>query len=270
ASRGLSEENYREAPPQGLQPILLPWGAVSARSFQWNGSRFDVTTETPNPRASNPRPPVTERRTPTRPRAPRGPSSADLLTEYRRQAGLSSSVRPRHRTQANVAEGREREQLLVFGKELVVVGDGFRGGRGFFRFELPIERPEDLISLSTHDLTGDGRQEIVLRVRRRAGTAPSGEEVVRELLLVRQFVPRGFRRLLAVEVGRTIGRGSVENQVRLRRGRLSIEPGRARGFDAASWPFADGTSDGVEPLLLPWRDSARAYRYERGRLFVGR
>ncbi|MEM9196168.1 MAG: hypothetical protein AAGF12_43790, partial [Myxococcota bacterium] len=47
ASRGLSEENYREAPPQGLQPILLPWGAVSARSFQWNGSRFDVTTETP-------------------------------------------------------------------------------------------------------------------------------------------------------------------------------------------------------------------------------
>ena len=73
-----------------------------------------------------------------------------------------------------------------------------------------------------------------------------------------------------VEVGRSQDGNSVSNEVRIegrgRSARLSVRPGRARGWNASSWPFADGTGDGIDALLLPWRDRAVTYRYANGRL----
>ncbi len=60
----------------------------------------------------------------------------------------------------------------------------------------------------------------------------------------------------------------IVNAVDLRRrGRvhtLSIAPGEARGWDATTWPFSGFANDGVAPLLLPWQDEARRYRYADG------
>ena len=47
---------------------------------------------------------------------------------------------------------------------------------------------------------------------------------------------------------------------------LRISPGAARGWDASSYPFVADATDGYAPLLLPWKDRAQLYRFERGQL----
>ncbi len=187
-----------------------------------------------------------------------------MIAAFKRQAGLPRSARPSTRIDANLAASPTEEHLLVFGTNLVVVGTDFRGGNNFFHFQIPAASADDVVSVRTADLTSDGRREILIRVRRAVG------DVQREVLIVQQFRPREFARIGMIEVARSQGSNSIRNQVRItgrgRRARLTIRPGRARGWNASSWPFADGTGDGVDPLLLPWRDSAVTYRYANGRL----
>ena len=272
-SNGLDADNLRESPPADVEAMLLPWGPKLSKTWQWDGQRFVVVRERDNPDYRDPTArAATERasRGPSRTsgggasQEQRGPSVDDLIAAFKRQAGLSPRARPRFRTVANVAEGREDEHVMVFDEALVVVGTGFRGGTGWFHFALPVAAAEDVLSVETADLTGDGRQELLFRVRR------SVEDVQREILIVHQFRPTGFPRLLAVEVAREQGGARIENQVSVQRARrasvLAIAPGRARGWDAQSWPFQDGTGDGVEPILLPWRDRAVRYEYRGGEL----
>ncbi len=267
-SRGLDADNLRESPPADVEAMLVPWGPVLSKTWQWDGSRFAVVRERTNPAvAQAAERPTRARRARARAQEPeqaQAPAIEDLIGAFKRQAGLPARARPRFQTTANVAEGREQEEVMVFGSILLVVGPGFRGGTSWFHFELPAAAPGDVLSVETADLTGDGREEILIRVRR------SVEDVRREVLLVHQFRPTGFPRLLAVEVAREQGGSRLENEVGVLRGRrarvLEIGPGRARGWDRESWPFADGTGDGVDPILLPWRDSAVRYEYRGGRL----
>lgn len=113
-------------------------------------------------------------------------------------------------------------------------------------------------------MTGDGRAEILVRVRQTFG------DVRREVLLVHQLTERGFPRLLQVEVARAQGERSITNEVRTRGGRLEIAPGRARGWTADSYRFTRDPSDSVEPLLLPWRDRPVRYTARNARLVGAR
>ncbi|HJL49224.1 MAG TPA: hypothetical protein RMG45_25420, partial [Polyangiaceae bacterium LLY-WYZ-15_(1-7)] len=195
-------------------------------------------------------------------RAAGRPDVDALLAAVREARGIPRSARPRFQRDVNLAESPAPERLVVYGDALVVVGPAFRGGEGYFHYGVSVASPEDLVDVRTADLTGDGRQEVLLFAKQRLG------EITRTLLLVHQFTrDGGFPRLLAVEVGREQDRQRVTNEVQTRGGRLVVRPGRARGWDAESWPWAasDG-SDGVEPLLLPWSDRPRTYRYRGGRL----
>ncbi len=262
-AEGLGPDDYAEAPATDAEPILLPWGPILARSYRWDGRRFAVVSERPNP--SPHRPAATHRSAETQraeAAAPRAVAVSELLAAVRRERGIGRRVRPRFVADVNVAGDRRPEHLEVLGKALVVVGPGFRGGNGFFYYEVQVERPEDLLRVETADLTGDGRAEILVYVRQPIG------EVRRTLLMVHRFTAEGrFERILAAEVARTRGEDEVRNEVRVRRGRLEIRPGRARGFGPERWPWADaGGGEGIEPLLLPWRDRPRRYRWRGGRL----
>jgi hypothetical protein len=149
------------------------------------------------------------------------------------------------------------------GRTLIVVGPGFRGGVRFFHADLPAASPEDLLGLTSADLDGDGRQELLVRMRQALS-----DTISREVLLVQRFTRCGFERALAVEVMRTDGTNRVENQVRTSGGQLVIEPGRPRGWSEQSWPFGGFADDGVAPLLLPWKDRAVHFRVSRGLLVV--
>ena len=278
-ARGLSAANYAERPANDAMGVLLPWGEIARRTYRFRGGRLELVDE--DRRAS---PAVATGRTSGRDRdSGRSPAARDarpdaaaqvdappitmdaLLDEYRRQRGIGAGVRPRFQHEANLARDGRPEILYVFGTDLVVMGPGFMSGRRFFVMELPIADPADLVSVEAADVTGEGRREVFIRVRQRL---PFGEQSVeRQVLLVHHFTPRGFPRLLALEVGRQLADSRIDNAVAPADDGRSfvVEPGRARGFGPQNWPFADGdatAADGIVPVLLPWRDRSVRYRYD--------
>ena len=261
-ARGLDADSFREAPASDAQSILVPWGAHRSRTYQWDGTQFAVVAERDNPaqqrrqrRSSD----ATEPRERSAERA--APASFDprtLVAAVRRARNIPRSIRPRYVRDVDVAEDRASERVLVLGDALLVVGRSFRGGDGYFHFQLPVSSADDILGVETVDLTGDRKAEILVRVRQHLG------EVHREVLMVHRFDGDQFPRLAAVEVARSQGSNALQNEVRAGRGRLEIRPGRARGWSATHWPWADSASespDGIDPPLLPWRDRGVTYRY---------
>jgi len=255
-----------------IHPVLVArWSGVRERRYRYGGEGFAMVAETPAPapaaRAAAQAP--TSRPAAEAPAASPAPSraydAASLLDEARRRAGIPPGARPRHRLRRDLSGDRTPEDAMVIGTHLVVIGPAFREGRGFALLPLPVDRDEAVLDVSTADLTGDGTDELLIRIRRTNG------DVSRDVLLVHRLTEDAFPRLAALEVRRARGGDFVENQVRLRgRGRratLERRPGRARGFAEGSWPFAaDPPGTTPEPILLPWRDRAVRYRFDGDRL----
>lgn len=273
AAEGLGPDNYVERPAADLQPMLLPWGAVRRRSYAFGNGAFRVVAEEQNPdyvaqqrTAQGGTPQGTMRAAPRSSRRSRsgGPpppaGNAALIAAFRQAQAVDPELDARFVRTVNVAEDRRPETLLVLDRHLLVVGDGYRGGRGYFYFELPAQTPADVLRVFTGDVTGDGRRELFVRVRRRTG------EVQRELLLGYTFEGEAMRRILQAEVRRAAGTASVGNLVRLepdgRHWALRILPGRARVWSADSYPFAPDPQGDHQPLLLPWQADAVRYRYD--------
>ncbi|MCB9599429.1 MAG: hypothetical protein H6722_02730 [Sandaracinus sp.] len=262
-AEGVTPERWRESPSTDAEPVLLPWGAVASRVYQWDGTRLATVSERANPRPWTP--PAPEARSTTsspRETAAPPPGAAELIAAVRRERRIPRNVRERFAQDANVAEDPRTERLVVLGRTLVVVGPGYRGGNGYFAYELAVERDDDLLEVTTGDVTGDGRAELLVRAAQRLG------DVTREILLVHQFARDGsFPRLFAAEIARTHEGRRLENVFRATGRGLEITPGTARGFDASSWPWARGDgSDGIAPILLPWSDRPTRYVAQGGRL----
>ncbi len=262
-AHGLDASTLRESPPTDVQPMILPWGPIAERTFRWDGHAFAQISERPNPHYVDPATVASTSATGAgdgdEP-APPPPSMDDVLAAFRREAGIGARVRPTFDRTGNLAGSPAAERALVFGRELVVVGPEFRDGTGWFRYQLPCEAA-DLLDFSIADLTGEGRSELLFRIRQTIG------EVRREVLLIHMFTPTDFPAVLQREVAREREGNRIENQVVTTGGHLEIRPGTARGWAAPSWPFGDAApTDGVDPPLLPWRDHALTFRFDHGRL----
>ncbi|MFW6050416.1 MAG: hypothetical protein ACODAU_04535 [Myxococcota bacterium] len=263
-ARGLSPSDLTEASARDVAPMLLPWGKVLERRYRFQGGRFRVVGEKENPDYEPPaerRRTTARRRTRSRPAPARGPTADEMLAAAKSRLGIAEATQPDFEETVDLAEDERPERLAVYGKALVIVGPGFRGGDGFFHYEIPVADASDVLRVRALDLTGDGRREVLMRLRQRFD-----EGLAREVLLAYCLHENSFNRILAVEVARMQKGREVRNHVKpVREGRrfdLVISPGRARGWDASSWPFRDGgADDGVAPLLLPWRDEALRYRY---------
>jgi hypothetical protein len=265
-AEGLDASTYREDTAEDAEAILPPWGPVRERWYRWDGRAFTAFRERANPRY---RPPEATRPTPPRPAAPPpppvppeapAPSTAELMAEFRRRAGIPASTRPRFQARANLAGSRAPEVLEVHGRTVVVGGPGIREGRAWLTFTLPAAADEDVLSVRTADVTGDRRHDVLVTLRQIFG------DVERHILLVHRVTEAGVPRILAQEVLRRRGEDVVENQVRTRGGALTIGPGRARGFSAERWPFTESAEDTAGPILLPWRDRPVRFRFRGGRL----
>ncbi|MEM7609471.1 MAG: hypothetical protein AAF411_29340, partial [Myxococcota bacterium] len=250
--------DFREAGASDAVPILVPWGPVASRTYQWDGRTFAVQRERANRsyRAPAPEAPhvagaaATEQ---TRPAA--APTLRDMMRAARDAAGLRG--RPTFTEDANLAGGPELERAAIFGSTLIAVGPGIRGGQGYVQVALaPEGRSVEVRRFRATDLTGDGRAELLLEVR-------EGGEFERDVLVVQRFVAGGsFSRALQRTIGVRQGQLRLRNEVRTRGGRLVIAPGEARGWNGSSWPFA---RDAAGPLL-PWSDRATTFTLQRGQL----
>jgi len=272
ASR-IDPTTWRMTPATDIEPILLPWGPVRERTYRWDGTRFARDGERTNPdyvapeaaRASSGGASSggasTSGTTSTATTAPTAPTLDALIAAWRTQAGIPRAARAIFDLTANLAGNATTERLLVFGTRMVVIGTAFRDGTGWFEYGVPATSEADLLDVSAADVTGDGRAEIFFRVRQNIG------DVRREVLVVHHFTPDGFPMMMTREVAREQAGNRIENEIVTSGGHLEIRPGTTRGWSATNWPYADGPSgDGVDPLLLPWRDRATRFRFTGGRL----
>ena len=148
-----------------------------------------------------------------------------------------------------------KERVAVYDRYLTVVGPNYRGGKEFFYRDLG----GDIESLEARDLTGRGKQDLVLR--RKLGGADT-----REWLDVWAFLEDEPTTVFSHEVSVTVGSSHVTNAVRLRSKEIEVTYEPAVGFDATSYkqPRAVDT----EPLLLPWGPvKSQTFRFD-GSKFV--
>jgi hypothetical protein len=241
--------------------------------YRCDGSRL-VALAPPAAVASAPARATVTRAPADQPRAPYAgvvhvapPGATELVAAFRQARGIDPARKPRFVQHANVAEDGRLESLMLFGKDLLVIGKGYRGGTGYFYFALPVHEAADIQRVFTADVTGDGRRELFVRAKQQIG------EVQREVLIGYAFNDTGVAQILAAEVRREQAGNSIGNIVKLAAARgqftLSIAPGRAQGWDAESYPFVAESMDAYSPLLLPWKDGTARYRYDGERLVAG-
>lgn len=259
SARGFDGSNFPELAVADAEPVMVPWGPVRERTYRWDGSRFAPASERENPEfravattaSAASSAPATQ---------PAGPTPDQLLSAFRQRAGIRAG-QPRFEATVNLAAGPDPERMEVYGQDLVVVGEGFRGGNQWFHYRIPVANPEDVREVRTADLTGDGRSEVLI-----SATFASGD-VRRTMFSVHQFTPDGFRTIFQREIGRTQRESGILNQVAVRGGALEIRSGTARGWSEATYPYRDEPgSDGVAAPLLPWRDAPLRCAYRGGEL----
>jgi hypothetical protein len=271
AARGIDAASDAQQTSPGIEPLLTPWGQWSRRVYRWDGARFAVAEQDEN-RAAKQAAAAQARAAASNSAASAGgatahaapPGADELIAAFRASRSIDPSLRASFTQHANFAEDAALESLQILGTDVLLIGKGYRGGTGYFYFSLPVHDAADIEHVFTGDVTGDGRRDLFVRARQTIG------DVQRDILLGYTFTDAGIAPILAVEVRRAQGENSVGTRVgfAVQGGRrtLRISAGRAAGWDASSYPFEAGSRDAYEPLLLPWSERARAYRFEDGRL----
>jgi hypothetical protein len=261
---GWDAGSYREPTETSYAPVLLPWGTIRSQRYELSGAKFEKASEeaqtgAPAPAART----VAEKPLPPRPPPPSASAlQKEVLALYQREHHATG--RPRFDFAVDVVADPQPERVLVFGRDLVVMGKGYRNGTAYSMLTLSqLASPADVLEVTSQDVTGDGKAEILVRgvVHAPAPAEAGGGTVDREVLLVYQ-VGLDLKRIFAAELARAIGHDRVAADVELGSSFISLAPGRATGWTEKTYPFNQdsGPVGGFEPLLLPW-GGAKAVRY---------
>jgi hypothetical protein len=272
---GWDVSSYREPPVDGVDPILLPWGPTRSESFRFDGARFAKVREehqTPAPGAAppsgaaSPTLPSRAAEPPTPPvvattTARGGDLGAQVFAQYRRDQGVPADLRPRVDLMVHVDGDDRPERVVLIGRDVVVLGPGFKGGTQYAFLTLSqFDSPSDIAELTARDLTGDGAADLLVRGTRHVLAAGAGPRLDLDVLFVYQVKGGAIARVFAVETGRAQGARRAQGLVQFvpaRGGRgfeIDVRPGRVTGWSEKSYPWAQDPPGGgaIEPLLLPW------------------
>ncbi|MCS6856969.1 MAG: hypothetical protein NZM37_04585, partial [Sandaracinaceae bacterium] len=255
-AQGVDRARFEEEAATDAEAMLFPWGAVVERKYQWNGQRIVKIAEVQNPRALA----FSTAHQEAREGRPQAPSREELLRQVQQRFGIEAGKQPDRLIRSNCYGGPKEETIVVYGNRLFLVGEEFGDGWGWVYYDAS---PGEVMEIRVVDLNGDGRGEVVLKVRQSAG------ELKRELLVVLEVRADGMRVLLKREVARELGAQRVESAVEIGPGRLVISPGKAVGWNAENWPWRGAPQvgdDGVEAILLPWERRTIRYRHVGGSL----
>jgi hypothetical protein len=283
SAKGFDAASFHEPTQTTWQPMLLPWGSVKSRSFAWDGTSFAKLREETQTASSSTGPSTGGTAKPAssiaEPAPPRPPTADELLDSvlalYRKDRKLGPHEKPRFDLAANVSEGPENERFLVFGHDLVVFGKAFLGGTAYVSLSLALA-DKAIVGVTTRDLDGDGRAEILVRGVQRLPApkefeVPKGGEIVREVLFVYQVqsTERKLTRVFASETALSVGDKRVASTIAFVPSStgpgldLVVGPGRSTGFDGKTWPYKQDSApvSGIEPLHLPWTDGSTRYKW---------
>jgi hypothetical protein len=259
--------SFNETLAGDVEPLLLPWGTVKSQTFKLDSGKFTKASEvaqagSPAP-AGAAKPEKAEalsRDVPT-PTVQKGADlSARVLEAYMHDAGISAGTKPRFDLQVNVDGDAKAERVVLFGRDIVVLGPSFKGGTGYARMSLSqFADDKDAAELTARDLDGDGAAELVVRGTRHVKTS-TGEVVDVEALFVYQVKGGNIGRVFAIETGRELGGKRVQGLVQFvpaKGGKgfeIDVRPGAAKGWTKQTypWPQEQPGAGTIEPLLLPW------------------
>jgi hypothetical protein len=250
---------------QGVEPILLPWGAVKSRSFKIENGKVAIASEqsqTPSGSAAKPAvaaaatPPPTDDAPAPVPAAP--DMSKAVLSAYMHDANIPAGTKPRFDLAINVDGDSKPERIALFGRDLVVMGPGFKGGTGYARISLAqFSDDKEVSELGSKDLDGDGTQDLIIRGQRHVQA--SGQTVEVDALFIYKVKEGAIARVFAIETGRAVGDKRVQDQVQFvpaKKGKgfdIDTKPGGAKGWTKDTYPWPQDKPGGsIEPLILPW------------------
>jgi hypothetical protein len=272
---GWDAATYREGAPSDYDPVLLPWGTVKSRTFRFENGTFTKASEVAQagspaaPAAGGTSPAPMPRDVPTPPVKRGGTAGGSLLEAYYRDQGVPAGTKPRADLEVNVDGDARPERVALIGRDVVVLGPGFKGGNAYARLSLTqFATDKDVGELTVRDVTGDGHAEILIRGVRRV-TSPSGDRVDIEGLFIYHVTNGNFARIFAVETGREQGKMRVQGLVQFvpaKGGKgfdVDVRPGLAKGWTEKTYPWPEEQPGGsIEPLLLPWgKTKSRRYAW---------
>jgi hypothetical protein len=285
---GWDVQSYSEPVATDVSPLLLPWGPVRAQTWRWDGSRFAKAKEVfqkeqlpPGGVASHTAPPDDAPPRPAEPPTPLvthgGDLSAQVLQAYRRDRGVAAEARPKVDLQVQLTGDEQPERVLLVGRDIVVLGPGFKSGTGYsFATLTQFAEPSDVKDLSARDLTGDGNADLVVRGVRRIQSGHA--KVDSDATFVYQVDESGtINRIFGIETAREQSAKRVQGLVQFipsssgKSFDVLAAPGRASGWTSKTYPWAQeqpGSGGDVEPLLLPWGGIKSARYTWNGTQFV--
>jgi hypothetical protein len=185
--------------------------------------------------------------------------SKQVMDAYYRDQGVTPGTKPRFDIEVHVDGDNRPERVALVGRDIVVLGPGFKGGNGYARMSLTqFADDKDVSELTARDVTGDGAAELVVRGVRHV-TTPSGEQVAVEALFIYQVKNGAITRVFSVETGREQSGKRIQGLVQFvpaKGGKgfdVDVRPGVARGWTEKTYPWPQDKPGGsIEPLLLPW------------------
>ncbi len=263
-AHGWDASSFRE-PTAGEDGILLPWGTVRSRTFKLEKGKYAKTGEVAQAGTAGSGPatsgtPPTPRDLPT-PNVTKssGDNGRAVMDLYLHDQGVPAGTKPRFDIEVNVDGDARPERVALIGKDIVVLGPGFKGGTGYARMSLSqFTDDKDISELTARDVTGDGAAELLVRGVRHV-TTPAGEKVAADGLFIYQVKGGQIARVFAVETGRELAGKRIQGLVQFvpsKAGKgfdVDVRPGVARGWTEKNYPWPqDKTGGPIEPLLLPW------------------
>jgi hypothetical protein len=252
-------EGDEYAVPSDVRPPLLPWGNVERVLHRFDGKSFRVEKEVA--RKAKPEGAAEAKPAPTRAERiehPAEPRSA--FEQYLAERRLPPGTTPARTLALKMTRGDAT--LNQVGVDLVLAGSAIAGGRQYVRLSLPVTKAEEVLAIDAQDVTGDGDDDVAVRIRRDLRVEGQEEPVRSEHLVVYATGPSTLARVFAAEVARQVGERRVESVVKLAAKAIELAPGAARGFTEATYGWAQEKPGGsIEPLLLPWGGVAKL-RYE--------
>jgi len=148
---------------------------------------------------------------------------------------------PKVELYVDVAGDGQKERVAVYDRFFTVVGAGYRGGKEYFFRDIGA----DLVRLEARDLTGRGKDDVVIR---RRFTTPTAQ---REWLEVWSFTKGDEpETVFSHEVAVTSGGKHVTNALQLKQKEIEVGYDKADGWDATS--YREPTVTDWDSILLPW------------------
>ena len=250
---------------QGVEPILLPWGAVKSRSFKIENGKVAIASEVaqapagaPGPKTASTPPPSAPADVPTPTVSKPVDMSKQVLEAYMRDAGVAAGTKPKFDLAVNVDGDTKPERVALFGRDLVIMGPGFKAGTGYARLSLAqFSEDKDVSELTARDMDGDGAAELVVRGQRHVKAGDQTVDV--DAQFIYQVKGGNLARVFSVETGRESGGKRVQGQIQFvpaKKGKgfdILVSPGKAVGWTKDTYPWPQDKPGGpIEPLLLPW------------------